>query len=390
MREPLSPQDVRRRDLSIWPRYAAAATGLRNYWYPVMWSRDLGRKPVAIKLCDEPIMLIRENGKARALLDQCPHRGIPLSVGKQVFPCTWSCRYHGWTFNLETGVLEAALTDGPDSPIRGKVRVKTYPVEERAGLVWVYVGDAARGDTGAFSPPPVEDDIPAEFLQPNVLVVGRITIQRGNWRHACENGFDEGHAQFLHRDGALYTAFSRMPAYRLTNVVPDADGYIGRATQETQFEANYPGLGVWPPQRWWQAKGKGHRVSIRLPGLIRVKAAHQGHARFVWWTPVDKDHYRMLQFYVKPARGLAALRFWLGYWLYRRPVHHVQFNNQDAWMVELTPDTAPERLYRPDASITAWRKLCAHARGEPPAAMSLGDELVHQAAERATADAERR
>jgi phenylpropionate dioxygenase-like ring-hydroxylating dioxygenase large terminal subunit len=137
MQQRPSPQDVRRRDLSIWPRYAAAATGLRNYWYPVMWSRDLGRKPVALRLCGEPITLLRENGKAYGLFDQCPHRGIPLSVGRQEFPGTWTCRYHGWTFELETGVLKAALTDGPDSPICGKVRVRTYPVEERAGLIWV-------------------------------------------------------------------------------------------------------------------------------------------------------------------------------------------------------------------------------------------------------------
>jgi hypothetical protein len=96
----------------------------------------------------------------------------------------------------------------------------------------------------------------------------------------------------------------------------------------------------------------------------------------------------MLQFYVKPTRGLDALKFRAYYWLYRRPVHHVQFNNQDAWMVRLTPDSAPERLYRPDASITAWRKLCEQARGEPPPAMPLGKELVHLAAQRDTADAE--
>jgi nitrite reductase/ring-hydroxylating ferredoxin subunit len=380
MQQRVSAQDVRRWDLSPWPRYAAAATGFREYWYPVMWSRQLGRKPVSLRLCDEQIMLMREGGQVRALSDQCPHRGIPLSVGKQVFPGTWSCRYHGWTFDLESGVLKAALTDGPDSPICGKVRVKTYPVEERAGLVWVYVGDGP--------PPPVEADIPAEFLHPDAVIVGRITIQKGNWRYACENGFDEGHAQFLHRYGAVYSAFRRMPAYRLTDVVADEDGYIGRQTRVSEDQGHYPGLGVWPPQRWWQAKGKGHRVCIRLPGLIRVKAAHQGHARFVWWTPVDKDHYRMLQFYVKPARGLAALKFALGYWLYRRPFHHVQFNDQDVWMVRLMPDTPPERLYRPDASITAWRKLCEQARGQPPAGGSLAQQWEELAEAPAHAAAE--
>src|SRR5690349_18538981 len=153
MHEAPSAPPPSRSALQLWPRYAAAELGLRNYWYPVAWSRDVGRKPFALTLCGEPIMLLRERGKLHSLADQCPHRGIPLSVGRQEWAGTWSCRYHGWTFDLDSGVLRAALTDGPDSPICGKVRVKTYPVEERAGLVWVYVGELA--------PPPVEADIPA-------------------------------------------------------------------------------------------------------------------------------------------------------------------------------------------------------------------------------------
>jgi phenylpropionate dioxygenase-like ring-hydroxylating dioxygenase large terminal subunit len=142
---------MRQRDLSVWPRYDAAVLGFRNYWYPVTWSRRIGSKPYPFQLLGEPIMFRREQGKVHAFYDQCPHRGIPLSVGRQEFAGTWSCRYHGWTFDLESGILKAALTDGPDSPICGKVRVRTYPVEERAGLVWVWMGVAA--PTVPSSPP---------------------------------------------------------------------------------------------------------------------------------------------------------------------------------------------------------------------------------------------
>ena len=368
VRDVPAPQDVRRSGLERWPRYAAAARGLRNYWNPVMWSRDLGRKPVARGLCGERIVLIRDGGTAYALDNACPHRGVPLSVGLQEFPGTLTCRYHGWTFCLQSGVLKAALTDGPNSPICGKVRVKTYPVAERAGLIWVYVGDEPA--------PPVEADIPRELLEPGTVVVGRISIQRGNWRYAAENGFDEGHAQMLHRYGAVYTAFRRLPAYRETKVVADPDGYLSRVTQLSAEEAEYPGLGKWPRQRPWQRSGKGHRVSIRLPGFIRVKAAHQAHAYWVWWTPIDERRYRMLQFYSAPVSGFDEVKFRLHYLLYRKPFHHIQFNNQDARMVALTPDSAPERLYRPDASITAWRKLCEQARGAPPPAESLDETLA--------------
>jgi hypothetical protein len=46
-------------------------------------------------------------------------------------------------------------------------------------------------------------------------------------------------------------------------------------------------------------------------------------------------------------------------------VFHTQFNDQDAAMVE-TMDIPPERLYRPDVSIIAWRKMCEHPRGTEP------------------------
>ena len=143
-----------RLDWATWPKYEAAVLGFRNYWYPVSWSRHVTKRPIRVTVAGETIMLIREQGTVRALHDRCPHRGVPLShpMASQEFAGTWTCCYHGWTFDLETGTLVAAITDGPDSPICGKVAVRTYPVEERIGLVFVYIGD---GD-----PPPVESDIP--------------------------------------------------------------------------------------------------------------------------------------------------------------------------------------------------------------------------------------
>ena len=124
-----APARAAQRRTSIWPRYDAAVLGFRNYWYPVMWSRDLKRKPVARTLLGERVMLVRERGKAHALFDQCPHRGVPLSIGRQDFPGTWSCRYHGWCFDLQSGICgQPSPTDRtrrseegarPDLPRRG-------------------------------------------------------------------------------------------------------------------------------------------------------------------------------------------------------------------------------------------------------------------------------
>ena len=232
------------RQTSPWPRYDAAETGLRNYWYPVTWSSRVGKKPFSFRLLDEPIFLLRANGRLHALHDQCPHRGIPLSVGRCEFPGTWSCRYHGWTFDLETGVLKAALTDGVDSPICGRSRVRTYPVEERAGIIWVYIGD--------IPPPPVEEDIPSEFLRPDAVVLGRISTQRGNWRWAAEGGADAGHAFYLHRYGVILNLFERLPSYVQIKMVDQGEGWIGSQVLAVGRGDDYPGLGHWPRDPFWK------------------------------------------------------------------------------------------------------------------------------------------
>jgi nitrite reductase/ring-hydroxylating ferredoxin subunit len=369
---------MRDRNRQMWPHYEAAVSGFRNYWYPVTWSSRVGRKPFTVKLLGDPIMLVRENGRVTAFLDQCLHRGIPLSVGRQEFPGTWTCRYHGWTYDLESGALRAALTDGPDSPICGKVRLKIYPTAERAGLIWIWLGQGAPAV-------PVEEDIPQEFLAPNTVVMGRISVRKGNWRYAAENGFDDAHAKYLHRYGSLRTIFRLMPAWGTTRIVSSDDGWVSRKVEKHLFQDDYPTLGVWPRKHFWKRSGRrtGGGVSIRLPGTLRNRYGW-GATHFAWYVPVDQNHHAYFQFLVKQAKGLSALWFKILYWLVRRWTNHVQFNNQDARMVELMPETMPEQFFRPDVSIAAWRKLCEHARGEAITTKDLDENLKELSGEAVT------
>src|SRR4051794_40276465 len=82
------------------PRYEAAAMGLREYWYPGVLSRHLGKKPVAIRLLGEDLVFFRAQGKAYALRDMCAHRGVPLRFGKCLSDGTVTCGYHGWTYDV--------------------------------------------------------------------------------------------------------------------------------------------------------------------------------------------------------------------------------------------------------------------------------------------------
>jgi phenylpropionate dioxygenase-like ring-hydroxylating dioxygenase large terminal subunit len=340
-------------EFAKWPRYRRAVLGFREHWYPVMFSRRLKRKPVAVTLLGEEVMLVRDRGTVRAVHDRCPHRGIPLSLGRCEFAGTISCIYHGWTFDLESGKLVAALTDGPDSPIVGKVRVRTYPATERKSIVWVYVGDK--------QPPPIEDDVPNEVLRSDMFVAGRITVRGGNWRYAAENGFDEAHSKMLHRDAA-WMFFRYLPAYMRTHIEPEDDGFITRAVDGIGFETDYPGVGRWPTPRPWRSKRGKATVSIRLPGTLRVR--YPGWTHYEWYVPTDLQHHRYVQIATRPGGRLKRAAMWLRYWTYIRVFFHWRFNNQDNEMVELMPGRShPERLFRPDVSITSWRKLCESDSG---------------------------
>ncbi|MEU0480490.1 Rieske 2Fe-2S domain-containing protein [Streptosporangium sp. NPDC006013] len=350
-------------DWSSWPTYESASLGFRDHWYPVLWEEQVGQKPVPITLLGERVVLVRQDGKIHALHDRCPHRGVPLSLGRRQFPGTISCPYHGWTYDLTDGKLCGVLTDGPDSPIRGRVSVRTYSVEQRFGLIWVYVGDG--------EPHPLDDDLPEELRDNAFVLGGRTEIRDGNWRFAAENGFDEGHAKYLHNT-ALWRLFKVMPAWNKTKVV-NRDKWLVRVQEEVHWEAEMPGLGLWTNKRWWKrmplpdAPGKAKNVnpviasldlpgfvSIRLPGILRV--AYPDFIHYEWYVPVDEDHVRYVQLMVRFETGLKAQVFKLKYLTAIRWLFHGQFTAQDAWMVDVM-DAPPEKLYRPDLSITAWRRL---------------------------------
>jgi phenylpropionate dioxygenase-like ring-hydroxylating dioxygenase large terminal subunit len=342
--------------LAQWKRYDAAAEGFREYWYPVMVARELRGKPVARRIAGDDLVLVREHGRAFALADRCPHRGIPLSIGKRDAPGHLTCRYHGWMFDVSTGRLVAALTDGPSSPIVGKVCVRTYPVEERCGMLWVWMGRRP--------PVPVEQDIPEELLAPDAQIAKRFVLAAGNWRYATENGFDEAHGKYLHRD-SLWMAFKRIPAWNQTRIVESEDGlWITRRQEASYAQDEYPVVNRWPRFHVWQrpqgniVQTANNRLSLRLPGILRVlQPGSAGWTHYEWYVPVDRTHYLYLQLAVAWTRGLGALKWWLRYWSYIRWLHHGEFNNQDLRIVRLMPETHPERLFRPDVSITAWRRL---------------------------------
>jgi phenylpropionate dioxygenase-like ring-hydroxylating dioxygenase large terminal subunit len=342
-------------------RYRSIAGGLTEYWYPVMSAAKLRRKKMVPEtVAGKKILFVYDQGKYFGVHDSCPHRLVPLSEGRIEFSGHVTCEYHGWTFDLASGRLVAALTDGPQSPVTGKVCIQTFQVEVRFGLVFVW--------TGAGKPVPIEDDVPHELLHNDARVMALIRHPKGNWRYAAENGFDEAHGKMLHRS-SWWVFFRGVAAWNETEIRPTPDGvWLSRSQRHVQLSDDYPNLGRWPKFRFWHigagtkratVGGSDHFIDVRLPAILRVK--QPGRARWThyeWYVPSDNESYLYVCLAVAWHKSpVAAAMWWVRYWTYILWAHHYDFNGQDVKMVGLMPESEPVRLFRPDTSIIEWRKL---------------------------------
>ena len=115
---------------------------IKDAWYVCSWSADLRHELIARRIADEPMVLYRtSDGRPVAMTDRCPHRHYLLSLGKLAGDAV-QCGYHGFTFDPSG---RCTFVPGQDVIPRGAV-VRTYPIVERDGVVWVFPGDPALAD----------------------------------------------------------------------------------------------------------------------------------------------------------------------------------------------------------------------------------------------------
>lgn len=116
---------------------------VRNAWYVAGRSADFRRDLTPLKILDEPVVVYRTvDGAPVALEDACPHRKVPLSMGS-LDGDRVVCGYHGLTFDC-SGTCVAAPTQPRAVPRRAEV--KSYPVADCYGLLWIWMGDAENAD----------------------------------------------------------------------------------------------------------------------------------------------------------------------------------------------------------------------------------------------------
>ncbi len=124
-------------------RQKVRAAGMNpDYWYAVEYDRAIKPGQVKeVKFWGRSFAVYRgSDGNLRALENRCAHRQLKLTLGN-VEGCNLTCGYHGWCFDGE-GRLASIPHDlfGQKFP---SLRVGSYPVKVRYGLIWLFPGDPA-------------------------------------------------------------------------------------------------------------------------------------------------------------------------------------------------------------------------------------------------------
>jgi len=177
---------------------------LRRYWHPVALSSEAERAPRRVRVLGENLVIYRDGGGRVGLLhERCAHRGTSLYYGKTTDNGIRCC-YHGWLFDAEGHCLEQPCEPGGGAH-RDKVTQPWYPVQERYGLVFAYLGPIdcmpplPRFDTFENPAPggqiwPERDTAASCFLDSAVS----IDVVPYNYFQYWENILDTYHVKILH------------------------------------------------------------------------------------------------------------------------------------------------------------------------------------------------
>jgi phthalate 4,5-dioxygenase oxygenase subunit len=164
---------------------------LRRYWLPALLSEKLPEPdgaPVRVRLLGEDLVAFRDTqGRVGLLAENCSHRGASLYFGRNA-DCGLRCSYHGWKYDVAGHCVDMP-NEAPTSAFKQKVHHTAYPCEERAGVVWAYLGPAA-----CRTPLPELEYL----LVPESHVYVSKRLQECHWTQGMDGDLDSSHVPFLH------------------------------------------------------------------------------------------------------------------------------------------------------------------------------------------------
>jgi phenylpropionate dioxygenase-like ring-hydroxylating dioxygenase large terminal subunit len=341
---------------------------LRRYWHPIGLSTDANATPKPVRVLGEDLVLFRDGaGKPGLVVANCCHRGTTLYYGR-VEERGIRCCYHGWLFDTEGRCLEQPCE--PEGGLkRDRVRQPWYPVQERYGLIFAYMG-----------PPERKPVLPRyeclETLEPGEMIEaddssigsGGGVIVPCNWLQHYENVLDAFHVPILHGafSGVQFVAqMGIMPKVRWEYALAGVKTISGRVLDDGRVhyrvtEVALPTLRVVP--------------NPRVERYVRVESLG-------WTLPIDDTHFRIYTAGRVRAKGeLGAKRSRMNgkLWAELTPEEHQKFPSDWEAQVGQGPIAchSNEHLATSDQGVVMLRHLLqrqldAVAAGNDPAGVSF-------------------
>ncbi|MFN0160019.1 MAG: Rieske 2Fe-2S domain-containing protein [Burkholderiales bacterium] len=263
---------------------------MRRYWQPFAQSANLSTTPQKVRLLGEDLIMFRDgSGRPGLMAPRCIHRGTSLYYGK-VDAQGIRCCYHGWQFDVEGRCIDTPC-EPAGSNFKDRVRQPWYPVEERYGLAFAYMGPP---DRKPLLPKwDILENIAADekivAIGPSGIGVGgddTVSVVPWSWLQDYENTMDPFHVPILH---ASFTEVHFVPEMA---IMPDVSyamnplgmHYSAHRTLDDGRELDRVSPCIMP--------------NVRSVPDVQLKAGRA--SRIGWVVPMDDSHHLLFHAFRTP------------------------------------------------------------------------------------------
>jgi phenylpropionate dioxygenase-like ring-hydroxylating dioxygenase large terminal subunit len=274
---------------------------VRNAWYVAARSAEVASNALhATQLLGEAVVLFRKpSGSVVALEDACPHRKLPLSMGRLQGEHV-ECGYHGLTFDCEGTCVRAP----GNARIPPGARVRSYPAEERYGLIWVWMGAPDRADPVDIIAVPEWGDPAWGINQGDAMTVDC------HYLYVTDNLLDPSHVAWVHPSSFGNAACEGEPLstvesergvvvsrwMRNVDVAPFYARFVkfsGRCDRKQQYEVRFPSHAVikaiFSPAGTGVDSGPMHSDVFLMNSYNFMTPVDESTTRYTWFQARNFD-----------------------------------------------------------------------------------------------------
>ena len=245
-----------------------------NFWYPMALVDEVTDAPEKVQALGQEFALFRDSsGQVHCLANTCIHRGGSLGSGKVVGDCI-QCPYHGWQYAGD-GRCQVIPTLADDAGVPARAQVDSYPVQEKYGVIFAFLGDA----TEAERPPLVK--IP-EWNQDGWSITHLVYDWNASFERVIENGLDATHTEFVHPSAGLQGSFKPHEDMDMKMVESDWGSALQTHSPTLEIEHGHHG-----PATQWTFLG------------FRMKQFHGNFRFYSFLRPLDAGRVRRYLFHAR-------------------------------------------------------------------------------------------